>query len=84
MQPPKVTRMLSLNRVDYDPGRECNHSTADPPKGGSAVAQIGQPVRRYTVIPLTEPVSPTREPVTPPPRRLPTPPLTEPEPEPVR
>ena len=48
------------------------------------MAQIGEPVRRYTVIPLTEPVSPTREPVTPPPEKLPTHPVTEPELEPVR
>jgi hypothetical protein len=48
------------------------------------MAQIGEPVRRYTVIPLTEPVPSTREPVTPPPERLPTPPQTEPEPERVR
>jgi len=27
-------------------------------QGSSAVAQIGEPVRRYTVIPLEEPVSP--------------------------
>jgi hypothetical protein len=31
------------------------------------VGQIGEPVRRYTVIPLEEPVSPTHEPVVPPP-----------------
>ncbi len=28
------------------------------------MGQIGQPVRRYTVIPLEEPVSPTAEPVS--------------------
>jgi hypothetical protein len=32
------------------------------------MAQIGQPIRRYTVIPLEETVSPTHEPVNPPPR----------------
>jgi hypothetical protein len=50
------------------------------------VAQIGQPVRRYTIIPLEEPVSPTPEPVTPPPpRKSPnsTPPVIKPEPQPV-
>jgi hypothetical protein len=50
------------------------------------VAQIGQPVRRYTIIPLEEPVSPTPEPVRPaPPSESPdnAPPLTKPEPEPV-
>ncbi len=31
------------------------------------MGQIGQPVRRYTVVPLEEPVSPTAEPATPPP-----------------
>jgi hypothetical protein len=31
------------------------------------MGQIGEPTRRYTVIPLEEPVSPTNEPVTPPP-----------------
>jgi len=29
------------------------------------MGQIGEPTRRYTVIPLDEPVSPTNEPVTP-------------------
>jgi hypothetical protein len=49
------------------------------------MAQIGEPVRRYTVIPLTEPVPPTHEPVAPPPpEKLPaTPPVTKPETEPV-
>jgi hypothetical protein len=32
-----------------------------------ATEQIGQPTRRYTVIPLEEPVAPTTEPVKPPP-----------------
>ena len=32
-----------------------------------AMGQIGQPVRRYTVIPLKEPVAPTAELVMPPP-----------------
>ena len=51
------------------------------------MARIGQPVRRYTLIPLEEPVSPTPEPVTPPP--LPSkspnnaPPVIKPEPQPV-
>jgi hypothetical protein len=50
------------------------------------MGQIGQPIRRYTVVPLEEPVSPTAEPVTPPPpNKLPdiAPPVTKPEPEPV-
>jgi hypothetical protein len=29
------------------------------------MGQIGQPVRRYTVVPLEEPVSPTAEPLMP-------------------
>src|SRR5690348_16225544 len=56
-------------------------------KGRSAVARIGDPVRRYTVIPLEDPVSPTREPATPPPpQKSPekAPPVTQPEAEPVR
>jgi hypothetical protein len=49
------------------------------------VAQIGQPLRRYTVIPLDEPVPPTHEPVTPPPpEKSPSTPATKPQPEPVR
>jgi hypothetical protein len=51
------------------------------------VAQIGQPVRRYTVIPLEEPVSPTAEPIIPPPPdRAPNKPapVTKPELEPVK
>jgi hypothetical protein len=51
------------------------------------VGQIGEPIRRYTVIPLEEPVSPTPERITPPPpSKSPekAPPVTEPEPEPVR
>jgi len=55
--------------------------------GGLAMAQIGQPVRRYTVIPLEEPVSPTAEPVIPlPPSKSPdkAPPVTKPEPQPAR
>jgi hypothetical protein len=50
------------------------------------VAQIGQPIRRHTVIPLEEPVSPTAEPVRPlPPSKPPeeAPPVTKPEPQPV-
>jgi hypothetical protein len=31
------------------------------------MAQIGNPIRRYTVVPLQEPVSPTPERVAPPP-----------------
>jgi hypothetical protein len=50
------------------------------------MAQIGDPVRRYTVVPLQEPVSPTPERVTPPPPKHPepAPPITQPETEPVR
>ena len=51
------------------------------------MAQIGQPVRRYTVIPLDEPVEPTNEPVLPPaPSKAPAKPAPgiEPEPQPVR
>jgi len=61
-----------------------NGDTGNPCR--EVVAQIGQPVRRYTLIPLEEPVSPTPEPVTPPPpNKSPnrTPPVTKPEPEPV-
>jgi hypothetical protein len=49
------------------------------------VGQIGEPVRRYTVIPLKEPVSPNLEPVTPPPpsKSPDIHPLTKPEPQPV-
>jgi len=60
---------------------------AQPPKRRSAVGQIGEPVRRYTVIPLEEPVSPTAEPVSPPPpNRAPTSPgpVIKPELEPVK
>jgi hypothetical protein len=60
--------------------------TGNPCREGSAVAQIGQPVRRYTIIPLEEPVSPTPEPFTPPPpSKSPnsTPPVIKPEPQPV-
>jgi hypothetical protein len=56
-------------------------------KRRSAVGRIGDPVRRYTVIPLEEPVSPTAEPLSPPPpEKTPekAPPVTHPEPEPVR
>src|SRR6266516_2240066 len=52
------------------------------------MAQIGEPVRRYTVIiPLNEPVSPTPERVSPPlPNKSPdpAPPATKPELTPVR
>jgi hypothetical protein len=47
------------------------------------MAQIGQPVRRYTVVPLDEPVEPIDEPVLPPPpSKAPTnpAPVTQPEP----
>jgi hypothetical protein len=55
--------------------------------GGQLMGQIGQPVRRYTVIPLEEPVSPTAEPVMPPPpNKAPNspPPVTKPEPQPAK
>ena len=55
-------------------------------QGRPAMGQIGEPIRRYTVIPLEEPVSPTPELVTPPPpSKAPNsaPPVTKPEPEPV-
>jgi hypothetical protein len=43
------------------------------------MGQIGQPVRRYTVVPLEEPVSPTAEPATPPPpSKAPNPALPSP------
>ena len=51
------------------------------------MGQIGQPVRRYTVIPLEVPVSPTAEPVMPPPpNKAPAspPPVTKPEPQPAK
>src|SRR5262249_6367630 len=54
--------------------------------GRVTVAQIGEPIRRYTVIPLDEPVSPTKEPATPPPpNKVPSPtsPVTKPESQPV-
>jgi len=51
------------------------------------MGQIGQPIRRYTVVPLEEPVSPTPEPVTPPPPSkspdIPAP-VTKPELEPAK
>jgi hypothetical protein len=50
------------------------------------MGQIGEPVRRYTVVPLDEPVSPTNEAVLPkPPNKTPNPtaPQTKPEPQPV-
>jgi hypothetical protein len=50
------------------------------------MGQIGEPVRRYTVVPLEEPVRPTNEPVTPaPPDKFParTPPVRTPEPQPT-
>jgi len=55
--------------------------------GEEAMGQIGEPLRRYTIIPLEEPVSPTREPIAPlPPRKSPdkAPPVTRPEPEPAQ
>jgi hypothetical protein len=48
------------------------------------MAQIGEPIRRYTVIPLEEPVPPTTEPVKPPPKVPEKTPVTNPEAEPVR
>jgi len=48
-----------------------------------AMGQIGQPIRRYTVIPLEEPVAPTTEPVMPPPPRNPAP-VNKPEPQPAK
>ena len=51
------------------------------------MGQICQPVRRYTVVPLEEPVSPTAEPVMPPPpNKAPNspPPVTKPEPQPAK
>jgi hypothetical protein len=50
------------------------------------MGQIGQPVRRYTVVPLHEPISPTTEPVVPPPpNQAPdkSAPVTKPEPQPA-
>src|SRR6266545_2056901 len=53
--------------------------------GRSAVARLGEPLRRYTVIPMEEPVSPTTEPVRPPPNKTPNDPVpvTTPEPQPA-
>jgi hypothetical protein len=51
------------------------------------MSQIGEPIRRYTVVLLQEPVSPTPERVAPPPppkHPEPAPPITQPETEPVR
>jgi hypothetical protein len=51
------------------------------------VGQIGAPIRRYTVVPLEEPVSPTAEPLSPPsPNKAPNnpTPVTKPELEPVK
>jgi hypothetical protein len=52
------------------------------------MAQIGEPIKRYTVVPLQEPVSPTPERVapSPPPKHPPVSaqPITQPEAEPVR
>ena len=48
------------------------------------MGQIGEPIRRYTVIPLKEPVAPTPERISPPPpNRSPEPasPITTPEPQ---
>ena len=53
----------------------------------TAMAQIGQPTRGYTIIPLQEPVSPTPERIAPPPPiKSPeeTPPVKNPKSEPVR
>ena len=35
--------------------------------------EIGKPIKRYTVIPLKEPIPPTKEPQQAPPPRLPAP-----------
>jgi len=59
----------------------------DGEPGVRFMGQIGQPVRRYTVIPLDEPVSPTAEPVMPPPpNKAPASPapVTKPELEPAK
>jgi hypothetical protein len=55
-------------------------------KEDQAMGQIGQPVRRYTVIPLEEPVTPTAEPLMPPPNKVPNDPvpITKPEPQPAK
>ena len=69
---------LSFELPDHD-GRRLGEKPA--------MAQIGQPIRRYTVIPLQEPVSPTPERIAPPPPiKSPkeTPPVINPKPEPVR
>src|SRR6266516_68596 len=65
----------------------CSITTAGDLGRIIAMAQIGQPIRRYTVIPLQEPVSPTPERIVPPPpikSPAETPPVINPEPEPVR
>ncbi len=51
------------------------------------MARIGESVRRYTVIPLAEPVSPTEDPVSPPPPNTEPKnlaPVTKPEPQPAK
>jgi hypothetical protein len=51
------------------------------------MGQIGQPIRRYTVIPLEEPIAPTAEPVRPShPNKAPNnpAPATRPEPQPAK
>jgi hypothetical protein len=51
------------------------------------MGHIGEPVRRYTLVPINEPVSPTAEPVLPPPpSKAPgnPAPVTKPEPEPAK
>jgi hypothetical protein len=51
------------------------------------MGQIGQPIKRYTIVPLDEPVAPTAEPVTsPPPNKAPNnpAPVTRPEPLPAK
>jgi len=49
------------------------------------MGQIGEPLKRYTIIPLEEPVAPTPERVSPPPTPNrspePVPPVTRPEPQ---
>ncbi len=63
-----------------------DHDTGDLGRK-TAMAQIGQPLRRYTIIPLQEPVSPTPERIVPPPpikSPAETLPVKNPKPEPVR
>src|SRR6266567_3719270 len=52
----------AFQRVEFRVARSRRPATWEP-----AMAQIGQPIRRHTVIPLQEPVSPTPERIAPPP-----------------